>query len=60
MPEATPLPVELVGLGPDIYAYLDKAEDAYRLAFYFGALAAFVALILMAGILVAVGLRRYG
>jgi len=58
MPTATPVPVELVGLGTSMWAYLDKVEDAYRLALFFAGLSVFVAVVLGTALVITSGLRR--
>lgn len=58
MPDPTPIPVRIVGLGEAMYAYADKAEEFARLSLWAGVLSAFVIAALLTAIVVVAGLRR--
>lgn len=58
MPDPTPLPVQIVSLSATMWEYLDKAEDAYRLAAFAAMSSVFVIVALLAGLLIAAALRR--
>lgn len=58
MPEETPVPVTLVGLSSTMWEYLDKAEEAYRLAAFAAMSSVFVLVFLLTALLVAAALRR--